>query len=155
MLLGNTLYKFLHTCVNVFGKTIFKLDFLLKSVVFWVITRRRVVIITTRRRVITQKTTDFINIAAEAWNLDFFISYFIWLFLLTSHAVRTSLVLPSNEKSNCQWYNGKIIEVGDYCLMRKLEMFILLQYYSVPKVDDGLCGPCSTKVKIENICTVS
>jgi hypothetical protein len=54
-----------------------------KSVVFWVITRRRVVIIyrrfgttyrshphgsiiTTRRRVITQKTTDFINIAAEA-----------------------------------------------------------------------------------------
>ena len=31
---------------------------LMKSVVFWVITRRRVVI-TTRRRVITQKTTDF------------------------------------------------------------------------------------------------
>jgi hypothetical protein len=27
-----------------------------------------VIIITTRRRVITQKTTDFINIAAEAWN---------------------------------------------------------------------------------------
>jgi hypothetical protein len=38
----------------------------MKSVVFWVITRRRVVIITTRRSVITQKTTDFINIAAEA-----------------------------------------------------------------------------------------
>ena len=31
---------------------------LMKSVVFWVITRRRAVI-TTRRRVITQKTTDF------------------------------------------------------------------------------------------------
>jgi hypothetical protein len=41
--------------------------YVLKSVVFWAITRRRVVIIiTTRRRVITQKTTDFINIAAEA-----------------------------------------------------------------------------------------
>jgi hypothetical protein len=36
-----------------------KLKFYLKSAVFWVITRRRV---------ITQKTTDFINIAAEAWN---------------------------------------------------------------------------------------
>jgi hypothetical protein len=38
----------------------------MKSVVFWVITRHRVVIIATRRRVITQKTTDFMNIAAEA-----------------------------------------------------------------------------------------
>jgi hypothetical protein len=34
--------------------------------VFWAITRRRLVIITTRRRVIAQKTTDYINIAAEA-----------------------------------------------------------------------------------------
>jgi hypothetical protein len=35
---------------------------LMKSVVFWVITRRRVVI-TARRRVITQKTTVFIIIS--------------------------------------------------------------------------------------------
>ena len=51
-------------------QTVCLANFMVKFVVFWVITRRRVVIIgiiiiTTRRRVITKKITDFINIAGS------------------------------------------------------------------------------------------
>lgn len=31
--------------------------------------------------------------------------------------------------------------------MRKLLIFIVTQYYNDPKVDVGLCGPGSTKIK--------
>jgi hypothetical protein len=51
-------------------QTVWLANFMVKFVVFWVITRRRVVIIgiiiiTTRRRVITKKITDFINIVGS------------------------------------------------------------------------------------------
>jgi hypothetical protein len=51
---------------------------LMKSVVFWVITRRRVVIIT-RRRVITQKTTDFKGMQAQHANLGIALPLLEWL----------------------------------------------------------------------------
>jgi hypothetical protein len=43
-----------------------------RTALFWDITRRRVVI-TTRHRVISQKSTDLINIAAEAWNQGYYL----------------------------------------------------------------------------------